>query len=106
MAEKAVSYQNCNTWLDVGTDDAMSDFPPFLPPAMKLGQGYIFTGVCDSVQRGRLLPEGGLLWGVPGGNPPGWLLLSAVRILLECILVVGVVVFLGYTPAQPPTLHF
>ena len=25
----------------------------FLPPATKLGQGYIFTGVCDSVHRGR-----------------------------------------------------
>ena len=25
--------------------------------------------------------------GVPGGDPPGWLLLRAVRILLECILV-------------------
>ena len=24
----------------------------FLPPAMKLGQGYIFTGVCDSVHGG------------------------------------------------------
>ena len=26
----------------------------FLPPATKLGQGYIFTGVCDSVHRGGL----------------------------------------------------
>ena len=25
--------------------------------------------------------------GVPGGDPPGWLMLRAVRILLECILV-------------------
>ena len=24
----------------------------FLPPATKLGQGYVFTGVCDSVHRG------------------------------------------------------
>ena len=24
----------------------------FLPPATKLGQGYIFTGVCDSVHKG------------------------------------------------------
>ena len=24
----------------------------FLPPATKLGQGYVFTGVCDSVNRG------------------------------------------------------
>ena len=27
-------------------------FRVFLPPATKLGQGYIFTGVCDSVHRG------------------------------------------------------
>ena len=38
------------------------------------------------------LPWGGLLLGVsdpgvPGGDPPGRLLLRAVRILLECILV-------------------
>ena len=26
----------------------------FLPPATKLGQGYIFTGMCDSVHRGGL----------------------------------------------------
>ena len=26
----------------------------FLPPAMKLGQGYVFTHVCDSVHRGGL----------------------------------------------------
>ena len=25
-----------------------------LPPATKLGQGYVFTGVCDSVHRGGL----------------------------------------------------
>ena len=35
----------------------------FLPPATKLGQGYVFTGVCDSVQ-GE--------WGVPDQvHPPG-----------------------------------
>ena len=28
----------------------------FLPPATKLGQGYIFTGVCDSVHRGGEVP--------------------------------------------------
>ena len=32
-----------------------------LPPATKLGQGYVFTGVCDSVNRG----EGGT------SHPPG-----------------------------------
>ena len=25
-----------------------------LPPATKLGQGYVFTGICDSVNRGGL----------------------------------------------------
>ena len=34
-----------------------------LPSATKLGQGYVFTGVCDSVHRG---------WGVPDQvHPPG-----------------------------------
>ena len=58
-----------------------------LPPATKLGQGYIFTGVCHSVNRGGgcLLPEEGclllggcLLWGVSaprGVSAPGWCLL-------------------------------
>ena len=27
-------------------------FSPLLPPATKLGQGYIFTGICDSVHGG------------------------------------------------------
>ena len=27
----------------------------FLPPATKLGQGYIFTGVCDSVHGGACM---------------------------------------------------
>ena len=67
-------------------------------------------GVCSWREGGCLLPEGLVLggcllpggvcsWGVgsgcvclvqgvvPGGDPPGWLLLWAVRILLECILV-------------------
>ena len=51
----------------------------FLPPATKLGQGYIFTGVCDSVQGGEgsgplharihttPRPEAG----PPGTDPPG-----------------------------------
>ena len=30
-----------------------------LPPATKLGQGYIFTGVCDSVHRGGACVVGG-----------------------------------------------
>ena len=73
----------------------------FLPPATKLGQGYIFTGVCHSVNRGECLLRGGAgPEGVsgPGGlpaprgglvetPPSGWPLLRAVRILLECLLV-------------------
>ena len=58
-----------------------------LPPATKLGQGYIFTGVCDSVHMGGAWSGGcmvlGDAWsggclvqgvhgprGVPGGDPP------------------------------------
>ena len=82
-------------------------FELFLPPATKLGQGYIFTGVCDSVHMGGGVPGNGgawsqgvysrgdaWSWGVsaPRGclveTPPGGLLLRAVRILLECFLVV------------------
>ena len=36
-----------------------------LPPATKLGQGYIFTGVCHSVKRGGVLSPragGGVAW--------------------------------------------
>ena len=36
-----------------------------LPPATKLGQGYIFTGVCDSVNRGGMR---GCCWGVALGG--------------------------------------
>ena len=37
-------------WLDsIATD--------FLPPATKLGQCYVFTGVCDSVNGGGCLPQ-------------------------------------------------
>ena len=48
----------------------------YLPPATKLGQGYIFTGVCDSVHGGgsapggRLVLVGGLVPG-SGGSAPG-----------------------------------
>ena len=41
-------------------------------------------GVCS---RGLLRGGGSAPRGVPGGDPPGRLLLRAVRILLECILV-------------------
>ena len=59
-------------------------FNVLLPPATKLGQGYIFTGVCDSVNRGGgasswgcllqvgLLPAGCFLWGVPPRRGAWW----------------------------------
>ena len=38
-----------------------------LPPTTKLGQGYIFTGVCDSVHRGGMCGcRGGGLGGMCG----------------------------------------
>ena len=43
-----------------------------LPPATKLGQGYVFTRVCDSVHRGGL-PQCILGYSPPrpeAGNPP------------------------------------
>ena len=57
-------------------------FSYLLPPATKLGHGYIFTGVCDSVHRGgawsRGVPglgggwsQGGSGPGGAGGDPPG-----------------------------------
>ena len=36
-----------------------------LPPATKLGQGYIFTGVCDSVHRGVCAIPACIAGGVP-----------------------------------------
>ena len=44
----------------------------FLPPATKLGQGYVFTSVCDSVRGG--LPHCMLGYTHPrtrGRHPPG-----------------------------------
>ena len=32
----------------------------YLQPATKLGQGYIFTGICDSVQGGACIVAGGM----------------------------------------------
>ena len=72
----------------------------FLPPATKLGQGYIFTGICHSVNKegassrgvGGCFLLGGVCFlpGGSGGDPPGRLLLRAVRILLECILLLKI----------------
>ena len=90
----------------------------FLPPANEVWDKVIFSEACvkNSVHRGRVLPPGGTSsrgcflkggassWGllppggafsrgVPAGDPPGWLLLRPVRILLECILVIRDVLF-------------
>ena len=46
-----------------------------LPPATKLGQGYIFTGMCDSVHRGGVPGLGGMVLGgcmVLGGVVGAW----------------------------------
>ena len=57
----------------------------------------MFTPVCHSVHRGVLVPgwgawSGGVLSrGVPDGDPSGRPLLRAVRILLECILVLDLI---------------
>ena len=46
--------------------------PKFLPPATKLGQGYVFTRVCDSVHRGVCLSACWDSTHTPrAGNPPG-----------------------------------
>ena len=44
-----------------------------LPPATKLGQGNVFTGVCDSVNRGGCYPSMHCRWypGMPCSRSPG-----------------------------------
>ena len=74
----------------------------YLPPATKLGQGYIFTDVCHSVNRGVPGPVG---WLVENPLPPRQLLLRAVRILLECILVVQLVMQASISYAQSKHTH-
>ena len=58
---------------------------PYLPPATKLGQGYVFTRVCDSIQGGGVVSQhalqvsrptsrgklSGLARGSPGPHPMG-----------------------------------
>ena len=78
-----------------------------LLPASKLGQGYVFTGVCNSVHRGGCLPQCMLGYHTPqeqtppGRRHPPWeqtpppaqsmlgdtVNAREVRILLECNLV-------------------
>ena len=43
----------------------------YLPPATKLGQGYVFTGMCDSVHKGGVCLSA--CWDAPPGSrhPPG-----------------------------------
>ena len=41
-----------------------------LPPATKLGQGYVFTGMCDSVHRGGCLPQCMLGYHTPRSRHP------------------------------------
>ena len=89
--------------------------PCLLPPATKLGQGYVFTGVCDSVHRGGVPAQVPPQDQVPPrpGTPPGpgtppqtrhtprtrytprdqgdTVYARAVRILLECNLVAMVI---------------
>ena len=94
----------------------------FLPAAMKLGQGNVFTGVCDSVHRWGVGVCLSARWDTPRSrqpppprsrhtppradtpwrrHPPGSRLRHntvnerPVRILLECILIVLVLNFLG-----------
>ena len=90
----------------------------FLPSAIEVCEGYVFTPVCHSVHRGgvQAKAQGGLLRGVSRPRPSGGrvsrprprgvciaacteantppppsrrLLLRTVRILLECILVLN-----------------
>ena len=53
--------------------------------AWSQGRGCLVPG--GVVPVGLVLVGGAWSQGVPGGDPPGRLLLRAVRILLECILV-------------------
>ena len=62
-------------------------FPPggcFVPGGVLSPGGASSRGVFPP--GGASLGGGASSWGA-GGDPPGWLLLRAVRILLECILV-------------------
>ena len=61
------NFYLADTRYTLTTDDT------FLPPATKLGQGYVFTGVCDSVHRGEYLTRytPGPVTPPRPGTPPG-----------------------------------
>ena len=67
-------------------------FHLLLPPATKLGQGYIFKGVCDSVQGGVCL--------VLGGSAPGGCLVQGG--LLQDGICSGMASALGGAWFRPP----
>ena len=69
-----------------------------LPPATKLGQGYVFTGVCDSVHRGDVRGYRGVcgcrgVCVVAGGH--AWLLGGACVVARGACIVGGHVWLLG-----------
>ena len=61
------------------------------PGGCLLPGGVSAPGGGMSARGGCLLPGGVCSGGVPGGDPQGRLLLRAVRILLDCILVLYIV---------------
>ena len=85
----------------------------FVPPATKLGQGNVFTGVCDSVNRGVSSPGGCLLrgclvrWGwclLPRGGAcsGGWCLFRGVSALGGVVSAPGGVCSWGGAWWRPP----
>ena len=54
----------------VGRSSIFEDRKISLPPATKLGEGYVFTGICDSVNRGGVCLSA--CWDTPlHSRPPG-----------------------------------
>ena len=69
-----INYLNCPEYMNPGYWSTTPEL--FLPPATKLGQGYVFTGVCHSVNRGEYLTPPQDLEQTPPGTwsrhpPPG-----------------------------------
>ena len=84
-AWKRVIFQQKRTILNLLMRINCSGPSYFLPPTNEVYEGYVFTGVC---QQGGLCPGGGSLSrGVSVRETPPYGYLRAVRILLECILV-------------------